>query len=142
MPISKAQKMIERDEGLRLKPYKCTAGKLTIGYGRNIEDVGISQATALQMLEEDLKNAQNICLAIFGMDQWCRWSENRKLGWVNLAFNLGNAGLLGFRNTLKAAIGENWPEVERHLRASKWFTQVGSRAERVISMICREQFPY
>jgi lysozyme len=32
-----------KDEGLRLKPYKCTAGKTTIGVGRNLDDVGISK---------------------------------------------------------------------------------------------------
>ena len=26
------------DEGLRLKPYRCPAGKLTIGVGRNLDD--------------------------------------------------------------------------------------------------------
>ena len=35
--------MLQRHEGLRLKPYKCTAGKVSIGYGRNLEDVGISE---------------------------------------------------------------------------------------------------
>jgi len=29
-------------EGLKLKPYHCPAGKLTIGVGRNLEDKGIS----------------------------------------------------------------------------------------------------
>ncbi|HOE90389.1 MAG TPA: lysozyme, partial [Candidatus Cloacimonadota bacterium] len=29
--------MLKKHEGLVLKPYKCSAGKLTIGYGRNLE---------------------------------------------------------------------------------------------------------
>jgi lysozyme len=142
MGASKAYKMLERDEGMRLKPYTCTAGKTTIGCGRNLDDVGITLKTAYQMLDEDITTAAVACVEIFGQDQWQSWSENRRLGWVNLAFNLGEAGLLGFRNTLKAAIGENWVEVERHLRASKWCRQVGSRSDRVIAMICREEFPY
>jgi lysozyme len=134
--------MLIRDEGVRLRPYTCTAGKLTLGVGRNLDDVGITRATALQMLDEDIVTAASACITIFGGQLWGTWSENRRLGWINLAFNLGEAGLLGFRNTLKAAKGGNWPEVERHLRASKWFTQVKGRAERVIAMICREEFPY
>ena len=44
-----------RDEGERLKPYKCTAGKVTIGVGRNLDDVGISKWESRMMLDEDVK---------------------------------------------------------------------------------------
>ena len=39
-----------RHEGLRLKPYRDTAGKLTIGVGRNLDDVGVSEAEAFALL--------------------------------------------------------------------------------------------
>lgn len=141
MNFDKAKKMIALDEGLRLKPYKCTAGKLTIGYGKNIEDLGISQATADQMLQEDLERALRDCQRIFG-SLFDRWSENRRLGWINLAFNLGHSRLLQFRNTIRAARVDDWAEVEKGLRGSLWFRQVKGRAERVIGMICYERFPY
>lgn len=48
---------VKAHEGLRLKPYRCTAGKLSIGYGRNLEDRGISEEEARQMLERDLREA-------------------------------------------------------------------------------------
>lgn len=137
----KAKKMLLVDEGLRLKPYKCTAGKTSIGYGRNLDDVGISQKVADIMLEEDLQVAEKACRRIFG-DLYDQWSENRKLGWINLAFNLGYNRLMQFRNTLRAARIEDWDEVEKGLRASLWFKQVKSRAERVIAMVCHETFPY
>ena len=45
-----AMKTIEEQlilhEGLRLKPYRDTVGKLTIGVGRNLDDVGITRAEA------------------------------------------------------------------------------------------------
>lgn len=34
---------LSRDEGRRLKPYLDTVGKTTIGVGRNLTDVGISE---------------------------------------------------------------------------------------------------
>lgn len=40
--MTKLEKDLIRDEGLRLKPYRCTADKLTIGVGRNLEDNGIN----------------------------------------------------------------------------------------------------
>lgn len=139
--IEKAKKMLSVDEGLRLKPYRCTAGKLSIGYGRNLDDVGISQKVADIMLEEDLQVAQRTCERIFD-DLFTTWSENRRLGWINLAFNLGHARLLQFKNTIRAARVNDWSEVEKGLRASLWFKQVGKRAERVIDLICHDTFPY
>jgi len=137
----KAKKMLLVDEGLHLKPYKCTAGKTSIGYGRNLDDVGISQAVADLMLQEDLQVAEKACKRIFG-DLYDSWGENRQLGWINLAFNLGYNRLMQFRNTLRAARIEDWEEVQNGLRASLWFKQVGKRAERVIAMVCHETFPY
>ncbi|MCP4280350.1 MAG: lysozyme, partial [Alteromonas sp.] len=38
--MEQVAQLIAQHEGLRLKPYKCTAGKITIGYGRNLDDNG------------------------------------------------------------------------------------------------------
>ena len=93
------------------------------------------------MLQEDIQTAERDCRRIFG-ELFDKWGENRRLGWINLAFNLGRTRLLQFRNTLRAARIEDWSEVEKGLRASLWFRQVKGRAERVIGMICHEKFPY
>lgn len=58
--MTRIKAQLVRHEGLRLKPYRCTAGKLTIGIGRNLDDRGISQKEAYAMLERD----------IFDCDQW------------------------------------------------------------------------
>ena len=36
--IEEAAERLVLHEGMRLKPYRCPAGKLTIGAGRNLED--------------------------------------------------------------------------------------------------------
>jgi lysozyme len=141
MQDDKARKMLEIDEGIRLKPYRCSAGKLTIGIGRNLDDVGISERIANEMLKEDVETARRTCQHIFGA-LFSTWSENRQLGWINLAFNLGRTRLMQFKNTIRAAQIEDWMEVEEGLRKSLWFKQVKGRAERVIGMICHESFPY
>lgn len=41
--ISSLQEQLIRDEGVRKFPYKDTVGKTTIGVGRNLDDVGLSQ---------------------------------------------------------------------------------------------------
>ena len=40
--LNKLRDMLKRHEGKRRYPYRCTAGKLTIAYGRNLEDKGLS----------------------------------------------------------------------------------------------------
>jgi lysozyme len=49
--------LLKKHEGLRLKPYRCSADKLTIGYGRNLDDVGISEEEAEMLLLNDLLTA-------------------------------------------------------------------------------------
>ncbi|MDY0127369.1 MAG: hypothetical protein RBR69_04500 [Candidatus Cloacimonadaceae bacterium] len=44
--MDRIKEQLVRHEGLRLKPYRCTAGKLTIGIGRNLNDCGITQSEA------------------------------------------------------------------------------------------------
>ena len=54
MNIQRMREQLILHEGLKLQVYKCTSDKLTIGVGRNIEDRGISEETAMQMLDEDI----------------------------------------------------------------------------------------
>ena len=56
--MNQAKAQLVRHEGLRLKPYRCTAGKLTIGVGRNLEDKGISQQEAYELLENDIRECE------------------------------------------------------------------------------------
>jgi len=58
--MNRIKAQLVRHEGLRLKPYRCTAGKLTIGNGCNLDDRSISQKEAYAMLERDL----------YDCDQW------------------------------------------------------------------------
>ncbi len=53
---------LKQYEGLRLKAYRCSAGKLTIGYGHTGPDVTeglqITELQALQLLKQDTSDAQ------------------------------------------------------------------------------------
>ena len=122
---------LERDEGLRLKPYTDTVGKLTIGIGRNLTDVGISEGEARALLENDIDRAEaNLDRAL---PWWRGLDAVRQEIMVNLTFNLGIGGLLTFKNTLAAIKAGLWANAARGLRASKWARQVGARAERLAS---------
>lgn len=121
------------DEGFRSRPYRCTAGKLTIGYGRNIEDVGISQNEALFMLREDIKKVKAQChekISFFN-----HLSESRQEALVNMAFNLGINGLLKFKKTLALMEKGDFKQASEEVLRSKWALQVGERAKRISKQI-------
>ena len=56
MDYDRLKKQLVIHEGLKLKPYHCSANKLTIGVGRNIEEVGITESEAMYLLENDIAN--------------------------------------------------------------------------------------
>ena len=47
-----------KHEGLRLYPYNCSEGKLTLGIGRNLDDRGITEEEALYLLNNDIEAVQ------------------------------------------------------------------------------------
>ena len=53
--MSNLIEQLKRHEGKRLFPYHCTANKLTIAYGRNLDDVGVTEEEAELMLVNDVK---------------------------------------------------------------------------------------
>ena len=94
------QTYIKRNEGLRLKPYHCKAGKLTIGYGRNLEAKGISIKQAEYLFGNDMKIvAKQVANRI---EFYKKLSYKRKMVLVDMAFNMGIEGLLGFKKMLGA----------------------------------------
>lgn len=117
---------LKRHEGLRLKPYRCTAGKLTIGYGRNLEDVGISNAEAEAMLSNDLERCANEVAK--HVDAFDKLNDARQAVLVNMCFNLGIAGLLKFKKFIAAVNDGLFELASKEMLDSQWAKQVGNRA--------------
>lgn len=119
-------------EGYDDKPYLCTAGKLTIGYGRNLQDNGISQDEGDLMLENDMKRCEKDLLT-------CSWyldsPSSVKDALFNMCFNLGLPRLLGFKRMIAAIKNKDYVTAAREALDSKWATQVGKRAKDVALMI-------
>ena len=117
---------IKRNEGLRLKPYLCKAGKLTIGYGRNLEAKGISYKEAEYLFRNDLKIvAKQVANRI---EFYRKLSYKRKMVLVDMAFNMGIEGLLGFKKMLAAMKRREFLEAGKELMRSKYAEQVKTRA--------------
>lgn len=131
-------KWLELDEGCKLKPYYCTAGKLTIGVGRNLEDTGITKAEAQFMLEGDIVRLMKELDELF--PEWRDLSETRQMVVLNMCFNMGTFGFLNFKRTIAYMRAEKFSEAADEMLRSQWADQVGDRAKR-LSEAMREDKP-
>lgn len=122
----KLAEQLKKHEGLKLKPYTDTVGKLTLGIGRNLEDKGITEQEALFMLNNDVdyfyKKITKELPWIKNLD------DTRQNVLVNMAFNLGVSGLFSFKNMLAAVATCNFKLASEEMLNSKWAKQVGNRA--------------
>ena len=121
----KASAYIRRYEGFSKRPYKCPTGHLTIGYGHNLEN-GISENVALFILQEDLTRAERAVKNAFPW--WWKLDAARQFVLVDMAFNMGLAGLKGFKKMLTAVEHGDYQTAAKEMLASKWAAQVGRRA--------------
>lgn len=112
-------------ESLRLKPYRCTAGKLTIGYGRNLDDVGLSNEEAEYLLLHDLENAEREASKL---DCYKKLSQNRRDILIEMVFNLGYPRLCGFKKMIQALDRGDYNGAANEMLDSKWARDVGERA--------------
>lgn len=121
-----------RHEGYRLLPYVDTAGKVTIGVGRNLTDRGISDAEVRYLLDNDITIAIN-ALVVF---PWFPdLDQIRQRVFVDLCFNMGLPRLRTFRRMLAAAERRDWGTAARELLESAYASQVGSRASTLATML-------
>jgi len=116
-----------RHEGFRQFPYKDTVGKLTIGVGRNLDDVGISEDEAAHLLENDILVARNELL--FAFPAFSQMQPVRQDALTNMVFNMGITRFKGFKNMIAALVEQNYQLAADEMLDSKWARQVGSRAD-------------
>lgn len=127
MNLERAKHYTKRFEGLRLKPYTCPAGKLTIGYGHNIEDNGITEEIAVKLLDTDLANAEREVRAKFS--SYAKLNEARQFVLVDMCFNIGINRLLTFKKMFAALAKGEYHTAAREMQDSKWYRQVGNRGK-------------
>jgi len=124
---------LKRHEGLKLKPYKCTADKLTIGVGRNLEDVGISEEEAEMLLQNDIQRAT---VQIQREFPWTtELDEVRFAALINFTFNVGIGTVSKFVNAMALLRDGNYDMAADEFLNSRWAKQVGQRAIDVTDQI-------
>jgi lysozyme len=133
MNLQELKAQLVRHEGMVLKVYRDSLGIPTIGVGRNLQDVGVTEAEALMLLDHDILGVLD------DLDRECPWwrqmSETRQLVLADMCFNLGIVRLKGFRNALQAAQDGRYEDAAREMLDSRWAKQVGPRAVNLAQMM-------
>ena len=124
---------LKKHEGLRLTPYKCTADKLTIGIGRNLEDVGISEHEAEMLLKNDIDRATKQLLLFF---PWVADLDSvRKAALINFTFNVGIGTVKKFVKAMSFLEAKEYDKAALEFLSSRWASQVGKRATEITEQI-------
>lgn len=123
---------LKRHEGLRLQPYKCSMGKTTIGYGRNLDDLGITEGEAEELLQNDIDTCLRQTELLPAYDDL---DHLRQTVLINMLFNLGLPRLLKFKRMWYAIMGNDWESAANEMLASRWADQVGDRAKELAEMM-------
>ena len=116
--------MLKRQEGFCESPCRCPAGYFTIGHGHKMGDnFKISRKTADLILDEDIH------LAIFQYESLgLRLGQARQNVCVNMIFNLGLKGFLGFKKMIAALEQQDYETAADEMIDSLWAEQVKGRA--------------
>ena len=117
--------LIKKHEGFRAKPYLDSVGKLTIGYGRNLTDNGISRYEAEEMLAADVQNCYADCARLPG---WNTLSPARQAVLLDMCYNLGIIRLKSFHKMWAALALADYAAAAREMLDSRWARQVNTRA--------------
>ncbi|WP_440053154.1 glycoside hydrolase family protein [Pseudoalteromonas sp. T1lg65] len=120
-------------EGKRHKPYRCSAGKLTIGVGRNLDDRGLSDEEIEYLLENDIKAVHRALLTKY--PEFTQLSETRQKVLLDMAFNLGINGLFKFKRMFAALKANDFEKAAAEMLDSRWASQVGMRSKTLVSMM-------
>jgi len=136
MNIYNMSEELIRDEGVVSHAYQDSLGYWTIGVGHLIDKRkggGLSDIIIRMILQNDINEVTT------ELDERLPWwrslTEERQRVIVNMAFNLGVGGLLGFRKFLAALKVGNHEGAAIEMLDSLWATQVGDRATRLAGMI-------
>jgi lysozyme len=112
------------------KLYTCPAGKTTIGYGYNIESNGLSDDLALILLNVELSASRDILS--HNVSYWNYLSDVRKSVLIDMCYNMGWPTLSKFKKMFAALEDEDYQEAANQMKDSKWYKDVGQRADKLI----------
>lgn len=117
----------KKEEGFSGSMYKCPAGYLTIGYGINLEATPIPEHIAELWLAHELNRVESHLMCL---DWFIVLDENRRHAIIDMAYNMGVAGVCKFKSMISALRKKDYETAAKELVDSKYFRDVPNRARR------------
>lgn len=137
-------RQLKGDEGVKPNVYKCSLGYYTIGVGRLVDPSkkggGLRPSEMDFMLANDVQDRKD---ALHKALPWFHTLDEARQGvLINMSFQLGIDGLLGFRNTLRFIERGDYKQAALNMRMSKWYGQTPNRAERMMRQMVTGEWQY
>ncbi len=129
--IDEIAEALKREEGFSAHAYLCSENRLTIGYGRNVDElggIGISPDEADLLLRNDIDRTIQEC------EQWDWFRDlqpSQQSVLIQLCFQLGYPRLTKFKRMLAALAEQDYETAADELLDSRFAEQVPRRAARL-----------
>lgn len=131
--FARLREQLIRDEGVRLSPYRDSRGFLTIGIGHNLDAKPLSSRAVEVIFDDDVADVANELTARL---PWIdTLHEARRGALLNMAFQMGVDGLLGFTKMLNAIRLGLWRLAADEMLESAWHRQTPERCERLARQV-------
>ena len=137
-------RQLRSDEGEKKQAYQDHLGFWTIGVGRLIDarkpGSGLRPSEISFLLNNDIDDR------IEQLTRRLSWFQDldsvRQAALLNMSFQLGVDGLLGFKNTLKLVEQGDYESAAKNMLLSRWAEQTPARAKRMADQMRTGQWQY
>ena len=123
------------EEGFRSTVYKCSEGFNTIGYGHrcaaNHPKVTVQEAE--KILASDIAKAMSKVEVLVGKDA----PQEVKEIVCAMVFQLGYAGVVKFKNTLRLIRAKDYKGASKEMLKSEWFKQTPNRCRKMSELMAK-----
>lgn len=137
-------RQLRGDEGVRNTAYQDHLGYWTIGVGRLVDSR--KPGAGLRSSEIDYLLANDIADRVDQLSRRLPWfaelDKARQGVLLNMSFQMGVEGLLGFRNTLAMAQAGDYAGAANGMLKSQWAKQTPARAERLAKQMRTGEWQY
>lgn len=146
LEMSMALELVKEAEGFYPNTYHCPTGKLTQGYGRNLEVHPLTEEEKLELNQDGtvsefiaskwaLKELQECEEKLMSNIIYQKQTEVRKAVLLDMCFNIGYAGLMKFKKMWFALGDRDYTTASREMKDSSWYIQVGTRGKRNVTIM-------
>jgi len=140
MDIEKLREQLKIDEGCVYELYNDHLGYATFGIGHLVlesdpeygADIGtpVSDDRVIEAFEQDVKTVLSDCAVLY--PDFDELPEEAQQVIANMMFNLGRPRLSAFKGMKAGVDARDWNEAADQMVDSRWYRQVGARAERLV----------